>query len=87
MAISQEFVNLQYATIVERGDRREWSLPSQPPFPQTQGFLCPPHSEHRFPVPSSKLARFGYATEGALIISAQLSTDAVSALRKVWVLI
>ena len=32
-------------------------------------------------------AMFGYATEGALFISAQLSTDAVSALRKVWVLI
>ena len=32
-------------------------------------------------------ARFGCATEGALFISAQLSTDAVSALRKVWVLI
>ena len=30
-------------------------------------------------------ARFGYATEGALFISAQLSSDAVSALRKVWV--
>ena len=32
-------------------------------------------------------ATFGYATEGALFISAQLSTDAVSALRKVRVLI
>ena len=32
-------------------------------------------------------ARFGYATEGPFFISAQLSTDAVSALRKVWVLI
>ena len=32
-------------------------------------------------------ARFGYATEGALFISAQLSTDAVSALQKVRVLI
>ena len=32
-------------------------------------------------------ARFECATEGALFISAQLSTDAVSALRKVWVLI
>ena len=32
-------------------------------------------------------ARFGYATEGALFISAQLSTDVVSALRKVRVLI
>ena len=31
-------------------------------------------------------ARFSYATEGALFISAQLSTGAVSALRKVWVL-
>ena len=41
------------------------------------------HSEHRFPAPSSNSARFSYATEGALFISAQLSTDAVSALRKV----
>ena len=32
-------------------------------------------------------ARFNYATEEALFISAQLSTDAVSALPKVWVLI
>ena len=32
-------------------------------------------------------ARFSYATEGALFIFAQLSTDAVSALRKVRVLI
>ena len=32
-------------------------------------------------------ARSGYATEGALFISTQLSTDAVSALRKVRVLI
>ena len=32
-------------------------------------------------------ARFSYATEGALFISAQLSSDAVSVLRKVWVLI
>ena len=31
-------------------------------------------------------ARTGYATEGALFISAQLSTYAVGALRKVWVL-
>ena len=31
-------------------------------------------------------ARTGYATEGALIISAQLSTDTVSALRKVLVM-
>ena len=32
-------------------------------------------------------ARFSYATEGVLFISAQLSSDAVSALRKVPVLI
>ena len=32
-------------------------------------------------------ARFVYATEGALFISAQLSTDVVTALRNVWVLI
>ena len=32
-------------------------------------------------------AKFSYATEGALFMSAQLSTDAVSALRKVRVLI
>ena len=33
------------------------------------------------------LARTGYAIEGALFISAQLSSNTVSALRKVWVLI
>ena len=32
-------------------------------------------------------ARFSYATEGALFIAAQLSSDPVSALRKIWVLI
>ena len=32
-------------------------------------------------------AGFGDTTQGAIFISAQLSTDAVSALRKVWVLI
>ena len=32
-------------------------------------------------------ARFSYATEGALFISTQLSSEVVSALRKVWVLI
>ena len=59
-------------------------------FQETVPYLleCPDsHSEHRFPAPSSKPARIGYATEGALFVSAQLSTDAVSTLRKVWVLI
>ena len=44
-------------------------------------------AEHRFPALSPNSARFSYATEGALFISAQLSTDAVSALRKFRVLI
>ena len=41
--------------------------------------------QFRHPPPNS--ARFSYTTEGALFISAQLSTDAVSALRKARVLI
>ena len=44
-------------------------------------------TEHRFRHLPQNSARFSYATEGALFISAQLSTDAVSALRKVRVLI
>ena len=42
------------------------------------------YSEHYIPLNS---ARSGYATEGALFISAQLSTDTVSALQMFWVLI
>ena len=49
--------------------------------------LWTPHSEHRFRHLPPNSARFSYATEGVLFISAQLSSDAVSALRKVWVLI
>ena len=48
------------------------------------GVLAPRIAFRHLP-PNS--ARIGYATEGALSISVQLSTDAVSALRKVWVLI
>ena len=48
-----------------------------------------PHSEHRFPATFlqilPELVRL--RIEGALFISTQLSTDAVSAFRKVWVLI
>ena len=44
-----------------------------------------PRITFRHPPPNS--ARFSYATEGILFISAQLSIDAVSALRKVRVLI
>ena len=54
-------------------------IPPPPPPPHT------PSIAFRHLPPTS--ARFSYATEGALFISAQLSTDAVSALRKVWVLI
>ena len=46
--------------------------------------LTPSIAFRRLP-PNS--ARLGYATEEALFISAQLSTDTVNALRKVWVLI
>ena len=45
------------------------------------------HSEHHFRHLPPNSARFTYATEAALFISAQLSSDAVSALRKVRVLI
>ena len=55
------------------------------------GHGCPllPHTpsisfRHHLP-PNS--ATFSYTTEGAFFISAQLSTDAVSALRKVWLLV
>ena len=44
-----------------------------------------PNLAFRRPSPNS--ARFSYAIEGVLFISAQLSSDAVSALRKVRVLI
>ena len=52
---------------------------------QSQDGTHTPSTAFRYLPPNS--ARFGYATEGALFVSAQLSTDAVSALRKVWVLI
>ena len=51
----------------------------------TEGALFTPSIGFRHLPPNS--ARIGYATEGALFASTQLSTDAVSALRKVWVLI
>ena len=50
-----------------------------------QGLHHTPSIAFRHLPPNS--ARFSYATEGALFISAQLSSDAVSALRKVPVLI
>ena len=79
----------------ERGATRKscWSEsthPPPPPPPPTHthtegesvgaivGLAKGTRAKPRFPAP----ARFGYATEGALFISAQLSTDAVSALRK-----
>ena len=58
--------------------------------PQYQSDLLQPYTHtpstaSRHLPPNS--ARFSYANEGALFISAQLSSDAVSALRKVRVLI
>ena len=68
-----------------------------PQYLSTLRSLCPhpPHTRQRSThTPSTAFrhlptnsARFSYATEGALFISAQLSTDAVSALRMVLVLI
>ena len=46
-------------------------------------FLHLPPNSTRFGYATEGAPRFDYATDGALIISAQLSTDAVSALRKV----
>ena len=45
------------------------------------------HCEHCFPAPYSKLCQIWLRPEGALFISAQLSSDAVSAPRKVRILI
>ena len=53
--------------------------------PKTEGLPHTPSTAFRHLPPNS--ARFGYATEGALFISVQLSNDAVSALRKLRVLI
>ena len=52
---------------------------------QTHSQAHTPSIAFRHPPPNS--ATFSYATEGALFISAQVSSDAVSALRKVRVLI
>ena len=53
--------------------------------PQSEASIYTPSIAFRHLPPDS--ARIGYATEGALFISAQLSTDAVGTPRKVWVLI
>ena len=50
------------------------------PGPDTESLTQTPNIAFRHLPPNS--ARFGYATEGALFISAQLSNDAVSALPK-----
>ena len=54
------------------------NVPDRCPWSQVVGHT--PSIAFRHLPPNS--ARFSYATEGALFISAQLSTDAVSALRK-----
>ena len=63
----------------------EAPVPQQSFFAQSQLPVHTPTIAFRHLPPNS--ARFSYATEGALFISAQLSADAVSALRKVRVLI
>ena len=54
-------------------------------FAQKSGLFYTP--EHHILAPSSKSTWTGHAAEGALFISMQLSTNAVSTLWKVWVLI
>ena len=71
-----QFCNLSTITAVV-GGRVE--------FGKSQKWIHTPSIAFRHLPPNS--ARFGYDTEGALFISAQLSTDAVSALPKVGVLI
>ena len=68
---SSIFVNLE---TIHRHTLELWH--THPHTPSTAFQHLPPNS-----------ARFSYATEGALFISAQLSTDTVSALQKVRVLI
>ena len=60
-----------------------WRVPRGEDFRHNMGHA--PSTAFRHLPPNS--ARFRYATEGALFISAQLSTETVSALRKVQVLI
>ena len=62
-------------------------ISSSPPFHGMYIYMCLHTPSIAFWHVPPNYARFGYATEGALFISALLSTDAVSALRKVWVLI
>ena len=59
------------------------ALQSLAPCPDWQDHT--PSTAFRHLPPST--ARFSYSTEGAFFISVQLSTDAVSAPRKIWVLI
>ena len=74
-----------YCTTIYTGvvGKRSHTRPSNPALCETLGHT--PSTAFRHLPPNS--ARFGYATEGAFFISAHLSSDVVSALRKVWVLI
>ena len=62
----------QGGSVIIRSQRVQLVFQGPPHTPSTVFRHLPPNS-----------ARFSYAIEGALFISAQLSTDAVSALRKV----
>jgi len=76
--------NINYDTFGERWPKLTlvvWMLHSD----LSISYIHTPSIAFRHLPPNS--ARTGYANEGALFISAQLSTDAVSALWKVWVLI
>ena len=74
------FISAQLSTDAVSSLRKVWVLTNK-----TVEATHTPSIAFRHLPPNS--ARFSYATEGALFISAQLSSDAVSALRKVRVLI
>ena len=68
-------LRLLLSTFIQKKYFFAWNLSLSSP-----GAVHTPSTAFRHLPPNS--ARFGYATEGALFISAQLSTDAVSAFRK-----
>ena len=76
---SQMYLSLTAVCPNPNGEALWWVFPALVPG-------IDPHSEHRFLAPSSKLSDLVTPLKGHSV-SMQLSTDAVSALRKVWVLI
>ena len=74
--------------LLQRGNKIDTPLVSADE-PGTVQNGCRLHPHSRFPsaVLQTLPIKTGYATKGALITSAHLSVDAVSALRKSWVVV